>query len=372
MAETIYQLEGQEEIPSPNLVYYLDLISKNADQAMTIAGSPDRLWPHVKSHKMESMVKFLQDKGINRFKTATIAETEMVLACRPKAVLMSYPLVGQNIPRFIELAKRATITQLWATGDHYGQLKQLSDLALTKGLTINLLIDVNMGMNRTGVPMDQAGSFYRRCLDLTGLRLDGLHCYDGHRNDRDYATRLERVTETDQQIKKIQEELESENIACSTIVAGGTPSFPCHAQVSDFYLSPGTLFLHDYNYKKNFPDLDFTPAACLVTRVISHPAPDLFTLDLGSKAIATDLQGVRGVILNLEDKAVPLFQSEEHWVFQIKEEHRHLLPEVGSIHYVIPNHICSTTALYPEVLLAREGKLVGSWQVTARNRYLSV
>ena len=69
------------------------------------------------------------------------------------------------------------------------------------------------------------------------------------------------------------------------ILCGGTGSFPIFAELSDpaIELSPGTITFHDAGYREIFPDLKFTPAALLLTRVISRPTPNRITLDLGYK-----------------------------------------------------------------------------------------
>lgn len=118
--------------------------------------------------------------------------------------------------------------------------------------------------------------------------------------------------------------------------------------------------------------MDITPAALLVTRVISHPAEDIFTIDLGHKGIAADPKDGRGFLLGLSDKACEVLQSEEHWVFKMKPEFRDDRPRIGCVIYVIPGHICPTTALYPEALVVEKGKICDVWTVTARNRKLSI
>jgi D-serine deaminase-like pyridoxal phosphate-dependent protein len=149
------------------------------------------------------------------------------------------------------------------------------------------------------------------------------------------------------------------------IIAGGTPSFPCHAVHSDWYLSPGTSFIHDFGYDTNFPDLACTPAAVVASRVVSHPAPYTFTCDCGVKAIATDPMPERGTIAGLPE-AKTVMQNEEHWVFRLPEEIP--VPAIGTVLYIIPTHICPTSALYPEILVAKDGQITETWPVTARNR----
>ena len=151
----------------------------------------------------------------------------------------------------------------------------------------------------------------------------------------------------------------------------GTPSFPCHAQLTGYYLSPGTCFVYDGGYKRNLPDISLTPAGILMTRVISHPADGMFTIDLGYKGIASDPAGARGAIVGLDDAEIA-FQSEEHWVFRMKEGKEDKRPQIGTMLYVIPTHICPTSALYSDILVAEDGKITAKWPVTARNRKINI
>ena len=363
-----YEIKNTENIISPNLIYYIDIIRGNIQKAIEEAGSSERLWPHVKSHKSIDMVKLQMKYGITKFKTATVAEAEMAAQAGAEKVILAYPLVGPNAERYLELIRVYPDTYFYAIADDPKQLKYLSDKCVEKGFQIPVLADVNMGMNRTGVAIDQLEAFYRFADTLPGISMKGLHCYDGNHNNKDIAVRNKEVVETNQKVKAVINQLKEAGIGCELVVAGGTPSFPCHAENTDWYLSPGTAFLTDGGYQRNLPDLDFVPGAAVMTRVISHPAPGIFTTDLGYKGIASDPAVQRGYIVGLEE-AVPMIHSEEHWSFKMEDETR--IPAIGACLYVIPTHICPTSALYPEILVAKNGEIVNTWKVTARNRKLT-
>lgn len=360
-----YELKDTENLISPALIYYEDVIRNNIRRAIEIAGTPERLWPHVKSHKSLDMLKMQMEYGICKFKTATVAEAEMAAEAGARQVILAYPLVGPNQERLIHLAMAYPDTCFYAVEDDREQLKKLSEICVKMKYEMKVLIDVNMGMNRTGVSIDDLEQLYRYGNSLDGIFMAGLHCYDGNHNDKDICQRMEDVKETDEKVKRVMENLQSDGILCEIAVAGGTPSFPCHAVQTDWYLSPGTAFITDAGYYQNLPDLPFVPGAALMTRVISHPSPGIFTTDLGYKGIASDPVGQRGYIVGLEN-AVPIIHSEEHWAFRVEDESQ--IPPVGSCLYVIPTHICPTSALYPEILVAKEGTIKEIWPVTARNR----
>ena len=365
--ENIYHFEGEENIDSPALIYYENIIEDNINKALGKSGNAERLWPHVKTFKSSPLVKILISHGISRFKCATIAEAEMCAQCTASNILLSYPLVGPMIGRFIKLNKAYPSSVFWAIGDNLEQLSLLGEAALKEALNISFLIDVNSGMDRTGVSLNKLKDFCIEAAKIQGLTLKGLHCYDGHLRMQDIDERGKAVLSESDKIFALREELDALGIKLPFLVMGGSPTFPLHALNDKVFLSPGTLFLQDYAYKSNFSDLDFTPAAAILCRVISRPREDLFTIDLGHKAISSD-QEVPGIIVGLRE-AKAIRHSEEHWVFQLDKER---CPTIGSILYVLPSHICPTNALYPGVHVVKNGSLAGYWEITARDRKISI
>lgn len=369
-----YQFSGSQELVTPALIYYRDLIQKNIERSITMAGGPDRLWPHVKTHKMASMVQLQMNAGITRFKCATIAEAEMAAQCGAGHVLLAYPLVGPNIKRFFALAQAFPNVTFWAIGDDKIQLELLGEIFYKAGQTIRVLADVNLGMNRTGVSISLLPSFYLECSSINGISLEGLHCYDGHRTEHDFAERKQETDKSEAAIRDILSTLKKEGAHCQVLVLGGSSSTPCYYNLTkeypDAYCSPGTCFVNDYGYTSKFPDLTFPPGAAVLTRVVSRPLKGQFTLDLGYKGIASDPEGTRGIIVGL-DHVKELFQSEEHWAFSMEPGFEDQCPQIGDELFVIPTHICPTSALYPSVFVVDDQKLCAVWQVTARNRTIT-
>lgn len=371
MDKNIYTITNAEDVVTPALVYYLDIIKENTREVINIAGSADRLWPHVKTHKSIDMVRLLISMGIHRFKCATIPECEMAAMAGASDVVLAYPIIGPNIERFLKLEKLYPKCTFYAIGDDFDSVEILSEAALNNKSKVRFLLDVNMGMNRTGVELEDAEGLARRVSQLPGILFKGMHCYDGNHNNGDFSKRLQDVKETDDRINAIKASLEKDGIDCDIMIMGGTPSFPCHAQLTDYYLSPGTCFVYDGGYKHNLPDINLTPAGILMTRVVSHPADGMFTIDLGYKGIASDPAGARGSIVGLDDAEIA-FQSEEHWVFRMKDGCEDRRPSIGTVLYVIPTHICPTSALYSDILVAENGKITATWPVTARNRKINI
>lgn len=376
-----YSFKASEGIISPALIYYRDLLKHNLQQAIATAHGADHLWPHVKSHKIAEMIRMSMEYGIRRFKCATIAEAEMAASCGAEHIMLSYPLVGPNIARFIKLSEVFSSTHFYAIGDCFDMLSRLGEAVKSSSLrNIDILVDVNMGMDRTGVPLSELASFCDACASIEGLTLKGLHCYDGHRTEHEYSDRKEQSDAVDRALKPLLKSICKNHPTCSLVIIGGSPSFPCHAdshlidneetQSVSVYYSPGTIFVHDYGYSQKFPDLPYIPAAAILTRVISTPNKGIFSIDLGYKGIAADPAGIRGQLLGVKD-CEEMFQSEEHWTFRMKPGHEDKCPKVGDELFVIPTHICPTSALYPSVLVVEHGEIVDKWEVTARNRKIT-
>lgn len=372
--DQIYEFEESRDVITPALVYYPDIIKENIRKAIHLAGGPEHLWPHVKTHKMAEMVRLQIEAGISRFKCATIAEAEMAAGCGAGDVLVAYPMVGPNIRRFLALNQAFPQVRFWTIGDDAGQIRLLGQAFHEAGTTARVLVDVNLGMDRTGVLLENTEAFFTECSSMDGISMMGLHCYDGHRTEHDFTDRKKETDKSAARIRDISSHLCQKGLSCKVLILGGSPSMPCyvdfHQDGSQVYFSPGTYFVNDYGYSNKYPDLVFTPGAAVLTRVISCPLKGHFTLDLGYKGIASDPEGTRGVIVGM-DHVVELFQSEEHWAFRMEDGYEDLCPKVGDELFVVPTHICPTSALYPSVPVVENGHMTGTWEVTARNRKIN-
>lgn len=371
VTDMTYAFEGQDAVISPQLVYYKDIIADNIKKMIGIAGGAERLWPHVKTHKMIEVVKMMMAEGIDKFKCATVAEAEMCGEAKAAKVTLAYPLVGPNIARFLRLMESYPETEFFAVSDCTKQVELIGKAATEKGVSVNLLMDVDTGQHRTGAALDKVEEYYQAWAGIPGIVMRGLHCYDGHRHESDIEVRNREVTAVDEQIAKIKGRLQEAGYDCGILIMGGTPSFPCHQKLNQEYLSPGTCIIQDAGYEAAYRDLDFVPGAAVLTRVVSVPGNNTFTLDMGTKAVATDPNPERAVLVGME-YAKTVLQNEEHWVVEVPAEHAADIPEVGTVLFAIPMHVCPTSALYPEVPVVSGGKLADWWQVTARNRRITI
>ena len=364
-----YTVENVAEVPSPALLVYPDRVEQNIRRMIEIAGGVARLRPHMKTNKLREVVRMHLDQGITRFKCATIAEAEMAAASGAPDVLLGYQPVGPNVRRFVHLVETFSGTRFSAVADDEATIRALSDAAVTAGVTVNLFLDLDGGMHRTGIaPGEPAVELYRLISALPGLHAAGLHMYDGHIHDTDLDERRKASEEAFAHVQQMREALAAAGLAVPTVVAGGTPTFPLHAKRSDVECSPGTTVFWDFGYSTILPDLDFTPAVTLLTRVISRPGPNRLCLDLGHKAVASENPHPRVKLFGLED-AKAIGHSEEHLV--LETDRAGDFP-VGSTLYGVPWHVCPTVALHNEAIVVRNGRAEERWQVVARARTLTI
>jgi len=366
------------EVASPALLVYPDRIEENIRRMIQMAGGTERLRPHVKTHKLAEVIRMQMEQGIVRFKCATVAEAEMTASCNAEDVLLAYQPVGPNVEWLVRLAKTFPNTKFSTIADDAEPLRHLSAAASDAGVEIEVLLDIDCGMHRTGVaPGAKAIELYRQIEVLPALKSGGLHVYDGHINERELPARVKSCEAAFAPVGALRKQLADHVPKSSSgreyghsvlnVIAGGTPTFPIHARRKDVQCSPGTCILWDAGYATKLPDMNFLPAALLLTRVVSKPSANRLCLDLGHKAVASENPHPRVEFLDLPD-AKAVMHSEEHLVVET------VLAEqfpVGTCLYGIPWHICPTVALYSEAVVVRNGQAQGQWAIIARARKLT-
>lgn len=363
-------------IPSPALLVFAPLLERNLDAMLALAGTPERLRPHCKTHKTRDILRLLLERGVLRHKAATVREAAMCLEAGARDVVLAYQLVGPMLGQFAALAAQYPDARLSALVDNARSARQLSEAAAAQGVTIGALVDLDTGLHRTGLPVgDDAAALYRYVTELPGLRPAGVQSYDAQNRNPDPAERRAAVRTTIEPVLAFAAALERAGLSVPEILCGGSGTFPCYAELAatmsaPITCSPGTTVFWDYGYSQTLPDLNthFTPAALLLSRVVSRPTSQHVTLDLGTKGIAADPPaGRRGLILGLED-AVTVLHNEEHWT--VTSEHAGDF-QVGEPLLVIPTHVCPNANLYPLIYVVDEnGELAARWEVIARQRAL--
>ncbi len=365
-----YTIRNIDEVDTPALVVYLDRVKRNIERLKGMIDDVQRLRPHVKTHKTREATLLLLEAGIGKFKCATIAEAEMLASLRAPDVLLAYQPVGPKVQRFLSLMKEYPATKFSCLLDNEAAAEALSAAAVHPGRTIPVYIDLNVGMNRTGIaPDERAVALYARCAELPGLQPLGLHAYDGHIRDADVQVRAGKCDAAFAHVERLRDALMEDGFAEPTIVAGGSPTFPLHARRAKVECSPGTFIFWDAGYGQQLADQPFEPAALVVTRVISLPAHGIVCADLGHKSIASENPLDKRVSFYNAPDLQPIGQSEEHLVLETGPENPY---QVGDVLYGVPYHICPTCALYERMLVVEDGVVTTEWRTMARDRRIQV
>lgn len=365
------RFEGIDSLASPALVIDAAVVEANLRLMIEIAGRPERLRPHCKTHKMAAVTKQEIAAGIVKHKAATVAEVEMLAREGASDVLLAYPVVGPQIQRVLAIRKAYPALRLKVLVDDPQAAEVLSAAAQQAGSAVEVMIDLDVGQHRTGAAPELWLSMCQIAASLPGLRLAGLHIYDGHNNAASPEIRRAETERIWQETQQLLDQLSAQKIEIGEIVAGGTGSFPAWAKISDprLILSPGTVVFYDAGYAAKYAELAFKPAVWILSRVISRPAEGRITLDAGYKAISGDPPlEMRAIAPELADAKI-VAQNEEHLVLETACAKD--LP-LGTPVWLIPWHVCPTVALHRQATVIRGGKIVDEWSVSARDRVLSI
>ena len=255
------------------MLVYPDRAEENLRRLIAIAGGTSRLRPHMKTHKLPEIARMHVALGLTRVKCATIAEAEMLASEGLTDVLLAYQPVGPAVGRLLQLAQTFPGVTFRAVVDDEDAARALSAAFSDAESTIDLLVDLDVGMHRTGIAPELAPPLYRLLATLPGVTPGGLHAYDGHLRDPDLAVRRAQADAAFAQVRALRDTLQAEGLTVPRVVVGGTPTLPCHAtrEEPDLELSPGTVVFWDAGYTAGLPDMDFLHAALLLTRVVSKP-----------------------------------------------------------------------------------------------------
>ncbi|MCH2180859.1 MAG: D-TA family PLP-dependent enzyme [Mariniblastus sp.] len=366
-----YSITDVSQIFSPGLLIFRDLLEQNLSAMIEMAGGPDRLCPHCKTHKTREIIRMEKELGILSHKCATIAEAEMLASEEIPDILLAYQLVGPNLNRMAELIRKYPQSRFTSLVDHPQAATQLAQVMESNGSEMGVLIDLNPGMDRTGIDLGaDALELMELVMTLKGLRLEGLHWYDGQNRQPDLQERRIAVNSGWDQFIRFRDQVLLSGIPIQRIVTAGSGSFPILAEKGEpgLQLSPGTTVLFDSELAEIFPELPFQPAMAILTRVVSNNRPHQVTLDVGHKSCAADQPAGDRLRFPRFPLAKEIGQTEEHLIL--------MDPGVDDLNLgdhliAIPRHACPTMAVHKFAHVIAEGERVDQWEIAARDRQLT-
>ncbi len=370
-----YKIAEPRVIPTPRLLLFRNRLENNIAKMKQLLNSINpsydlgQLCPHVKTHKSIWVTQQLIKNGISFFK-ATPNEIDMLLKAGVKKIFVSYPLLDHTAAHLAKLVRQNNHIEFYVQIGHPAHAKILHSVAQKYDISWNYFLDLDVGMGRTGLAIDEAFSFYCSIPKDGRLHFSGLHAYDGHNHFETDTERRMTAERSMNNFMQVLRQFEQHSVKVDKTVIGGTPSFLQDLEIlskinldTRLYMSPGTWIYFDTKYHSLMPDT-FDIAACILTQIMDKPAHNRATLNIGHKRWAVD-QGPINVFSIDGMKA--LNWSEEHTVVTLPKGTD---CEIGDYILVAPRHICSTVNLWEHFsIITANGEIeVMSSPVDARNR----
>ena len=345
-------------VDTPSLLLDLDALHANLrTMASFFEGRHCRLRPHFKSHKCTRLAKLQLKAGAVGITCAKLGEAEVLADAGIRNILIANEIVGPiKIQRLMALCHRA---EPMVAVDSVSNVRMLSAHAVAAGITLGVLVEVDVGQGRCGVqPGQPALELATLVTSLPGLKFKGLQGYEGHCVDlRDAAERTKQTLKSIGLIVDTRRLLERSGLKVDIVSGGGTGTYDIngnHEGIDE--VQAGSYACMDWWYTDIRPE--FQQAMSILAIVISRPKPSVAVIDVGRKGMGAEWGPPR--LKNLAGARVLGYSSEEHLMFQVPEGSA---LEIGDRIEIIPSHGCTTSNLYREFVVHSGGRVIDVWPI---------
>ena len=347
-------------IPTPALVVDVAAMERNIGRmAEYFAAGPCRLRPHFKAHKTPEIARRqLAGGSCTGLTCATVSEAEVAADLCRDILIANEPVGPGKCERVAALAHRVPIT---VAIDSTAGLDAIAAAARRAGVTVSVLVDLNVGQMRCGVePGGDAVRLARQVVSAEGVTLRGLMGYEGHlvglpdRAEREARTRLAMAG-----LVETARVCRADGLPCDVVSAGGTGTYDISGGIDGITeIQAGSYVLMDTDYGQL--DVPFEQAFWVLGTVISRPEPGRCVVDCGHKSMTKDhgYPAVRDL-----DGATVVSLNDEHATISVPPGCR---IRIGDRVYLQPSHTDPTINLH-DVFYALEGtRVIGAWPIAAR------
>jgi len=323
------------------------------------------LRPHAKTHKSLEIGRRQIAAGAIGLTVATIGEAEVFAAGDIDDLFIAFPViaVGPKAGRLRALAERCSLS---VGADSVEGLEALSAAVRDAARRPRVVIEIDSGGARTGVRPERAGALARRASDL-GLEVIGVFTHGGHGYGGSDARASAAIDEIEG-LATAADSLRAEGVDPRVLSAGSTPTATLSAQAPVTEERPGTYVYGD-RQQAAIADEPFEDAALMVAAtVVSSGSGAGFVIDAGAKVLAKDVSSLlpgHGSILGYPDAAIDRV-NDHHGVVSLVDGGPR--PPIGTVVWIMPNHVCPVVNLVDEVVVASQGRVVDRWPVDARGR----
>jgi D-serine deaminase-like pyridoxal phosphate-dependent protein len=357
----------RDDLPTPALIVQLAALDRNiATMAAWAAERGIALRPHAKTHKSGAIARRQIAAGAVGICCAKLGEAEALAAEGIDDILITSPIVSlQAISRLAELRRR--IARLAIVVDHPEQVDRLA--AGLDGQTIDVLVDVDPGMHRTGVTSAVAAvALAERVRTSPVLTYRGVQYYCGNlQHIATVAERRERLVERTFYLSTVIAKLRDAGLAPAVITGGGSGTFVIDTDLGVLNeLQPGSYIFMDREYRDcEFTGPQFEPALMIDTRVISGNTPGCVTIDAGIKAMATEA-GLPVVLSGTEPASIYRFMGDEQGMLVTPPGAGD--PSLDARVTLLTPHCDPTVNLYDRYAICEGEDVIDFWPVSARGK----
>lgn len=364
--ESLYRIVDADRLLTPSLVIYPELVDANiAATVKALDGDANRWRPHIKTAKLSFIMRRMVEAGVKHCKCSTTLELQTAIEAGFSDALVAYPMVGTSAERVRDLAAAHPQAKVSVLVENALELQEW------QGSQVGLFIDVNPGMNRTGIEQGRVDEIAQLAASIHSSRLEfrGLHYYDGQVATGSLEERQQIAQDGYNRLLEIVFAVERTGVPVPEVITSGTPAFPASASYWPFTgnsfvhrASPGTVVYNDCTSLEQLPDFGYQAAALVVSTVVSHPAANIATCNAGHKSVSADA-GTPTCAVAGHPGLYPRKPSEEHLPIEAFDEPR---PAIGNLLYLIPRHVCPTVNNFDHAVIVEKGAIQGIEPVTAR------
>ncbi len=345
-------------IPTPALIIETEVLDRNLRlMSDFFAHRHAKLRPHFKSHKCVSISRRQLEHGnAVGITCAKVSEAEVLAAGGIRDILIANQIVGRDkVERVVELARES---RLAVAVDDESQVRQLSAALAGTRARVGVLVEVDVGLARCGVPPgERALQIARAAAAAPGVDFLGVQAYEGHCiTVLDPEDRRRQVLASMQKAVDTRRLIEASGLPVRVLSGGGTGSYDITGLMDGVdEVQAGSYALMDHYYAKRRPE--FAPALSVITTVISSNGSDHAVLDVGVKGVGTDLGPP--VLADRPEDVISRFESEEHGSVKVGGPPLN----VGDRVRLIPSHGCTTCNLHRRLFAVRDGIVEDVWAI---------
>ncbi|MXW53365.1 MAG: DSD1 family PLP-dependent enzyme [Gammaproteobacteria bacterium] len=362
---------GSRHLQTPALVVDLEKLRTNLDRMQARCEHHTHvLRPHTKTHKCVAIAKLQVERGAVGICCAKLSEAEAMSRGGLENILVTSPVVtDEGIRRAISLSR--TTKELILTIDNKSVARLTDAMAKSAQTELNVIMDIDPGMHRTGIPLGDEGLSLAHALkqDCPSLRFRGVQFYSGDlMHVLDYSVRRNRYLARSERLWAFLRELHEMGIDTEIVTGGGTGSYEFDFE-SDVMteLQAGSYAFMDRQYLEiesgSGGTLEFDPSLFVFTTVVSSNHSHMATTDAGLKSFATD-DKTPLIVDGAPRESHYSFMGDEHGAIHWAIDDCKL--DVGSLVSTVVPHCDPTINLYNELHVIHRDKLVDIWPIEAR------